>query len=162
MDIVKVKDGEYRIKSRRGSVTVVVGTEASIVGSVSKTPFVISAPGEYEVEGISVFAYAQGEGIATVLHLEDLTVLVTAGVIAESLIEDLDVVDVLILGLGQNSSRDLVTMVGNIEPTYIVPQGEADKVAAFIKDFEHASRETDKLVVNKATLSSDVTEVVVL
>ena len=145
MDIARIAENKYRIKVKRGVAVVNVGLDVEIQGTVSKTPFVITQPGEYEVEGISVFAYQTGESLASVIHVEDLKVLAA-----------------VIVNTDKMNSKASVAMIGKIEPSCVVPAGDATNIAVFVKDFEHASRETNKLSLSKATLNSDITDVVVL
>lgn len=162
MDIARIAENKYRIKVKRGVAVVNLGVDVEIQGSVSKTPFVITQPGEYEVEGISVFAYQTGETLASVIHVEDLKVLAAASELSDSLIDDLDTIDVVIVNTDKMNSKASVSMIGKIEPSCVVPAGDPTNVAVFVKDFEHASRETNKLSLSKATLNSDITDVVVL
>lgn len=162
MDIARIAENKYRIKVKRGVAVVNVGVDVEIQGTVSKSPFAITQPGEYEVEGISVFAYQTGETLASVIHVEDLKVLAVASELSESLIDDLDTIDVVIVNTDKINSKASVSMIGKIEPSCVVPAGDAANIAVFVKDFEHASRETNKLSISKATLNSDITDVVVL
>lgn len=162
MDIARIAENKYRIKVKRGVAVVNVGVDVEIQGTVSKTPFVITQPGEYEVEGISVFAYQTGETLASVIHVEDLKVLALASELSDSLIDDLDTIDVVIVNTDKMNSKASVAMIGKIEPSCVVPAGDATNITVFVKDFEHASRETNKLSLSKATLNSDITDVVVL
>ena len=162
MDIARIAENKYRIKVKRGVAVVNVGVDVEIQGTVNKTPFVITQPGEYEVEGISVFAYQTGETLTSVIHVEDLKVLAAASELSDSLIDDLDTIDVVIVNTDKMNSKASVSMIGKIEPSCVVPAGDTTNVAVFVKDFEHASRETNKLSLSKATLNSDITDVVVL
>lgn len=162
MDIAKVAVNKYRVKVKRGSVMVNVGESVEIQNNSSKSSFVIAQPGEYEVEGISVFAYQVGETLASVIHVEDLKVLATSGVLSDTLIEDQGTIDVVIVNTNSIQNKENVAMVGKIEPSFVLPSGEAANVATFIKDFEHTAREANKLSITRATLNSDITDVVIL
>lgn len=162
MDIAKVAENKYRIKVKRGSVVVNVGESVEIQNNASKASFVITQPGEYEVEGISVFAYQVEETLASVIHVEDLKVLLTSGILSDALIEDQGTIDVVIVDTNIGKSKECVAMIGKIEPSCVIPSGDAANVALFIKDFEHTSREANKLSISRATLNSDITDVVVL
>lgn len=162
MDITRSGEKSYKIKGKRGAVTALVGKSIEIVGGVSKTPFLITQPGEYEVEGISVFAYQADQTLAALVQVEDVKVLVIEESVSDALIEEMDVVDVVLLGTDVVASKELVTLVGKIEPSYVVPAGDEASVAAFVKDFEHTSRISDKLTLSKATMATDITDVVVL
>lgn len=162
MEIVKVEGNIYRVKVKRGNVVIKVGESVEIQGGNSKTQFVIDQPGEYEVEGISVFAYQVNESLASVIQVEDLKVLTVSGILSDSLIEDQGTIDVVIVDTNTTKSKESVEMIGKIEPSCVVPSGDVANVALFIKDFEHTARETNKLSISRATLNSDITDVVVL
>lgn len=162
MDITLVKNNQYKIRGKKGYANVVVGESVEIVASNSKDSFVINQPGEYEVEGISVFAYPANDRLATLVEVEDVKVLVVDELIKENVIEDMDTVDVIVLGVGVVGSKELIEMVGKIEPSYVVPEGETARVEAFVKDFEHNSRTESKLSISKSTMAADVTDVVIL
>jgi len=162
MDIAKVAENKYRIKVKRGSVVVKVGETVELQGSTSKSPFVITQPGEYEVEGISVFVYQTGDMLASVIHVEDLKVLATSGILSDALIEDQGTIDAVIVNTDSTQSKENVAMIGKIEPSIVLPSGDATNVSTFIKDFEHTAREANKLSISRATLNSDITDVVVL
>ncbi len=162
MDVVKVGDHQYRIKGKKGSVLTRLGESVEIMGSGSKSPFVITEPGEYEVEGISVFCYRVEEGLGVMIQAEELKCLSLAGIASDALIDDLDIIDVVIVDVDRLESKAAVTMLGKIEPSYVIPSGTAERVGQFVKEFEHTSRETNKLSLSKATMNSDVTDVVIL
>lgn len=162
MDIAKVSENKYRIKVKRGSVVINVGESVEIQSSNSKSPFVITQPGEYEVEGISVFAYQTAESLASVIHVEDLKVLSTSQVLSDAMIEDQGNIDVVIADTNTGKPKESVAMIGKIEPSCVIPSGDSANIATFIKDFEHTAREANKLSISRATLNSDITDVVVL
>lgn len=162
MDIAKVAENKYKIKVKRGVVMVNVGESVEIQSSNNKTPFVITQSGEYEVEGISVFAYLVDNTLTSVIHVEDLKVLSTTGIMSDALIDDQGTIDVVIMNTNNGKNKDNVVMIGKIEPSCVIPSGEATSIAGFINDFEHTSREANKLSISRATLNSDITDVVVL
>lgn len=162
MDITRINETTYKVKGKKGVVTVVIGRSVEIMGAVSKSPFPITQPGEYEVEGISVFAYQAGKTLATLIQVEEVKVLAIEEPLSDALIEEMDTVDVVLLGTGAVPSKELVALVGRIEPSCVVPAGDEASIAAFVKDFEHTSRTSDKLSLSKATMATDITDVVVL
>lgn len=162
MDIVRVADKEYRIKGKKGSVISKLGMSVEIQSAGNKTPFVIVEPGEYEVEGISVFAYRVEESLGTLIQVEDVKIFCVAGVMSDSLIDDLDTIDVVMLDVDKIEKKAGAAMLGKIEPSYVIPCGEEGMMAQFVKEFEHTARQTDKLSLSKATMSGDVTDVVIL
>lgn len=162
MDITAINETSFRVKAKKGMVVSESGKRIVMTGNTSKTPFEINQPGEYEVEGMSVFGYASESDVVYVMQIEDVRILTLGVALSESIIQELDVIDVILLNTDSLNSKDAVDMIGKIEPSTVVPYGDSVNVAAFVKDFEHGSRESDKLAIAKATLNSELTEVVVL
>lgn len=162
MDITAINGTSFRVKAKKGMVVSEGGARIVMTGNTSKTPFEIDQPGEYEVEGMSVFGYASDAEVAYVMQIEDVRILTLGTKLSEGIIQELDIIDVILLNTDSLNSKDAVEMIGKIEPSAVVPYGDSVNVAAFVKDFEHGSRESDKLAIAKATLNSELTEVVLL
>lgn len=161
MEIAYLGKNNFKLKAKKGIATYESGAKVVLTGSSAKAPFTITQPGEYEVEGISVFGYQTEEVPTYVIQLDEVRVMTIEGRIEDKLIDELDVIDVAIVSVETNP-KELVAMLGKIEPSYVVPYGESSAIAAFIKEFEHGSKEMDKLSLTKATISDELTEVVVL
>lgn len=161
MDISYLGKDSYKIKAKTGTV---VATQAKLTISHKSggDDFVISKPGEYEVEGISVFGYRLEESTAYVVQFDDVRVLYL-GAIAKSLSEknvtELENIDVVIASTDSLSTKDLVEVVSKLEPYYVLPYG--DMVAKFVTAYEHSSRSVKSLPLSKLSLSDDLTEVIV-
>ena len=162
MEIAKASGSNIKIKTKRGSVSVGNDRAITLMGSGEKSPFVVNEPGEYEVEGMSVFGYFDNDEIVFVVQVDEVRVLLTESMLSDKLIEEIDVIDVVILGLDKIRSKEAGELVEKIEPSYVIPYGEKTKVEAFVKDFEHGSKQVEKLVLNKATITDEITEVIVL
>ena len=110
-------------------------------------PFMIASPGEYEADGISVFGYRLDEGIAYVVHVEDVSIAYLGELKAipkDSFFAQLGNVDVLILpgaGNGFLDGKGAGTIARTVEPGYLVPagfvKGEAGQavLTEFFKDY---------------------------
>lgn len=162
MDITVIDSKRYRLKVKRGQLAIEIGKSIEIETASNKGKFLISKPGEYEVEGISVFAYAAKDTIASVIHVEDIKILLLAQTVSDALIEEMDTIDVVMIDTNALESKQWVELMAKIEPSIVLPAGENARVSQFVKDFEHSSRETNKLSLSKMTLNSDVTDVVIL
>ena len=163
MDITYIEKDGLKLKTKRGSVVIGHDGVATVTGKDAKTPFVISQPGEYEVEGISVFGYGQEGKTLLVVQVEELRVLYVPGLtspINEKLLEDLDSIDV-VAAPGELEPKIFVQAVGAVEPSYVLPLGESRR-DELVKLFEHGSREATSLALARATLPQETTEVVVL
>lgn len=153
-------------------------------------PFVVSAPGEYEVGGVSIFGIRtyhdnkqgedRGKNTAYVIHLGGVKIAHLGDLghqLSDKQLEELDGVDVLLCPVGGHytiSAKDAVKMVSAVQPSFIVPmhyltdkhdQKTFGKVAP-LKEFltEMGAGEVqavDKLTVSPTSLPEE-TEVVVL
>ena len=163
MDITCVGENQYKLKSKKGSLEVTLGEKVEIVsGGNTNSPFVIRQPGEYEVDGMSVFAYAATGGIAALVQVDDIKIFCLANIIDDSVIEEQETVDVVLLSCDNVGSKDLVEMIGKIEPSYVVPAGSKEFITKFVSTFEHTAREMPKLSLTKATINAEITDVVIL
>jgi len=184
MEISYLGNTGYRIKSKSGVVVINPGSEKSTadiaittdrngeVGGVKgtsrrKEPFVISEPGEYEVESISIFGYgSSSKNTIYVVQTDDLRVAHLGKLESEfdkKLLDKLKGVDVLMIPVSDAGIEDkkLVELVGEIEPVYIVPMGSKDESKKIIELLGKTVNEVDSLSINKATLPIDLSEVVV-
>lgn len=162
---------------------------AAVSGTARRPqPFVIQEPGEYEVEGISVFGYptyhdakegaergantiyvVQAEGLR-VLHLGDL-----GHPLSEKLVDELDTVDVLMVPVGgfyTIDAKQAGDVAAQIEPTYVLPMhyrtdrhdektfGEVGGVETFVAAYGHGSRTVKTLSITAQSLPADSTEVI--
>lgn len=218
MDISYLGHASFRIKSKTGTVVTdpfdsTVGfsfpsTSADIVTvshfhsdhnntkAISGTtrrvnPFVIDEPGEYEIEGVSVFGYKtfhddksgaeRGENIVYVIQSEGIRVVHLGDLghkLSEKMVETLDGVDVLMIPVGGVYTMDAKLALETIEtisPSIAIPMhyrtsshkaetfGEMTEIGEFVSLYGADVREVDgdKLTVNRISLSEDTTEVVV-
>jgi L-ascorbate metabolism protein UlaG (beta-lactamase superfamily) len=168
MEITQLSGTGFRLKTK--VATVVLDTTVTV--SAKGAPFVISEPGEYEVEGISIFGYGSKLGSAMYLiHAEGMRVVYvtpTAVATPEGKNEELGRVDVMVVpvaGAAQEGALDvkaIIKMIETVEPTYIVPYDAGLDVSSFVTAYEHGSKEADSLSVSAASLPTDTTEVVIL
>ena len=218
MDISYLGHASFRIKSKTGVVVTdpydasiglsVVNTSADIVTvshghsdhnnikSVAGTarrdnPFVITEPGEYEIEGVSVFGYKtyhdskggaeRGENIVFVIQAEGVRIVHLGDLghrLEERLVEKLDGVDILMIPIGGVYTIDAKVALETIEtigPSVVMPMhyktpahdnkmfGELTGLDEFVTLYGADVREiTDgKYSVNRVSISEDTTEVVV-
>ncbi len=162
MDISYVGGTNFKLKTKTGVVT----TEGSSVTIAHKggvgEDFRIVAPGEYEVEGISVFGYRADEFTVYVIQAEDIRVLYLgelAKSLTEKLVTELENIDVVAVPVDILGSKEAGEVVAKLEPYYVLPYGEG--VAKFVASYEHGSRSVKSLTLSKLTLPEDLTEVIV-
>ncbi len=100
-------------------------------------PFIIDAPGEYEVSGISVFGYStfhdatqgseRGNNIIFVVNMDEINVAHLGDLghpLDEKIIESMGTIDVLFCPVGGGFTIDpktAVEVIRSIEPSYIIP-----------------------------------------
>ncbi|MCB9172831.1 MAG: MBL fold metallo-hydrolase [Ardenticatenales bacterium] len=160
---------------------------ASLDGFTNE-PYVITRPGEYEVNGIFVTTIRtyhddekgnqRGYNNITLVQFDDLSVCHLgdlAHLLTQSDVEKLNEVDVLLVPVGGANGNTLnaaqaAEVISLIEPYYVVPMhyqtevhsGGLDSLDKFLKEMGTSSPEVlDELKVSRSTLPEE-TQVVVL
>lgn len=146
---------------------------ASEVAFGDKQPFVISGPGEYEKEGVTIQGFlsksqyalpkGQTEAMNTIysVKLEGMT-LVHLGALSDTTLtaeakEGIDEIDVLFLPVGGDgvlSAAEASKLATMLEPKVIVPMhwdgmGEPKALDHFLKEEGGTSEKVDKLTLKK-------------
>lgn len=162
MEITKVKDSTVKIKTKTGAVLLTPAQLQMVHKKAETEDFVVTGPGEYEVEGISVFGYQSGSQVIYVIQADELRVLYLGALseaIAEKTMGELENIDVVIFDMGEGvGSKELSDLVAKLEPYYVIPLGEGSD--GFITSYEHGSRAVKSLNLNRLSLSDEVTEVI--
>lgn len=161
MDISYLQKEGFKIKAKVGTI-VATPSNLTISHKTGGEDFVITHPGEYEVEGISVFGYKTIESNIFVIQFEDLRVAYLGNLsapLSEKSISELENTDVVIVSTDFISLKELVELVSKLEPYFVLPYGEG--TAKFIASYEHSSRTVKNLNLSKSSLSEDLTEVIV-
>ncbi len=160
MEISYLGKTGYKIKAKQGAM-VAEADKLTISHKGGGDDFVIDKPGEYEVEGISVFGYGAEANNVYVVQSEDMRVLYLGDLtrpLSEKNITDLENIDVMIVSTDSMASKDLVELIAKLEPYFVLPYGE--QVEKFIAAYEHGSRSVKNLSLSKLSLSEDLTEVI--
>ncbi len=161
MDISYQGKENFKIKAKNGTVSATA--ESLIISHKSGgEDFVITEPGEYEVEGISVFGYKSDDSNVYVVQFEDMRVAYLGNLsepLTEKTITDLENIDVVITPVDTMAVKEIVEMVSKLEPYYVLPFGES--IPKFIAAYEHGSRSVKSLNLSKLSLPDDLTEVIV-
>lgn len=149
--------------------------------NISGNPFVIRAPGEYEIADVSVFGWRtfhdstqgsqRGSNTIYAIHLEGITLLHLGDLghkLDDRQLEEVNGVDVLFVPVGNIyslSPKQAVEVVNQIEPKIVIPMhyaesGKTIEGLASLEDFlkEIGSQEVisqPKLILNKLTLSEE-------
>ena len=161
MDISYLGKESYKIKAKTGTVTA-NPMGLTIAHKNGGEDFVITNPGEYEVEGISVFGSRTEDSTAYVVQFDDIRVLYLGNLskpLSEKNITDLENIDVVIVSVDAMPIKDVVEVVSKLEPYYVLPYGEM--VDKFVASYEHGSRSVKNLPLSKQSLPDDLTEVIV-
>jgi L-ascorbate metabolism protein UlaG (beta-lactamase superfamily) len=161
MDISYLGKDSFKIKAKVGTI-VADSAKLTISHKSGGEDFVITQPGEYEVEGISVFGYKTDSSTIYVIQFEDLRVAYLGDLgkaLSEKSINELENTDVVIVSTDSLPTKDLVEVVAKLEPYYVLPYGE--QVAKFVAAYEHSSRTVKSLNLSKVSLPDDLTEVIV-
>jgi L-ascorbate metabolism protein UlaG (beta-lactamase superfamily) len=162
MDISYLGKSNFKVKSRASAVVTATSDSLTIAHKSGGEDFVINRPGEYEVEGVSVFGYQASESNVYVIQFEDIRVLYLgdlAGPLSEKNIAELENIDVVIVSADTMQVKTLVEVVAKLEPYYVLPYGEG--TAKFVTAYEHSSRTVKTLSISKLSLNDDLTEVII-
>jgi L-ascorbate metabolism protein UlaG (beta-lactamase superfamily) len=153
-------------------------------------PFVVNAPGEYEISDVSIFGFPashdatggkeRGQVTIYIIHIDDLVIAHVGDLGAtpsDPVLQELNGVDVLFIPVGGGPTfgpADAVKFISQVEPKivipmhYALPQSSAEfktklkPVSDFLKEIgKEGIVETDKLTVAKESLPAEM-EVVVL
>lgn len=161
MDISYLGKSGFKIKTKNGAA-VAEAEALTIAHKAGGEDFVIASPGEYEIEGISVFGYANEGTNVYVIQVEDIRVAYLGNIakpLTEKSITDLENIDVVIVSVDTMPIKDMVEIVAKLEPYYVLPYGE--NIPQFVAAYEHGSRVVKSLSLNRLGLSEDLTEVIV-
>lgn len=161
MDISYLGKDSFKIKAKVGTI-VADPTKLTISHKSGGDDFVINQPGEYEVEGISVFGYKTDSSNIYVIQFEDLRIAYLGNLtksLSEKSVSELENTDVVIVSADNMPTKDLVEVVSKLEPYYVLPYGET--IAKFVASYEHSSRTVKSLSLSKVSLPEDLTEVIV-
>lgn len=160
MDISYLGKENFKIKAKNGSVQL-NAQNLSISHKSGGDDFVITTPGEFEVEGISVFGYKAETSNIYVVQFDDVRVAYLGNLeksLPEKSITELENIDVVILGVDTLEIKEAVELVAKLEPYYVLPYGH--KTEKFVASYEHGSRNVKSLNLSKVTLPDDLTEVI--
>lgn len=125
------------------------------IGAVEGAPFVVNAPGEYEIKGVSIMGFSsfhdeekgakrgrntlfriEVDGVS-LLHLGDL-----GHVLAGEEVENLDGVDILMVPVGGTATIDAakaMSIVKELEPMIVIPMHYGGVKLPFFSDFAPVS-----------------------
>jgi L-ascorbate metabolism protein UlaG (beta-lactamase superfamily) len=156
------------------------------VSALRADPFVIDAPGEYDVKGVMVQGIEtfhdtkngaeRGKNIVYRIEMDDLT-LVHLGdlghVLSDEQLEQLDKVDILFIPVGGKYTIDAkmaVEVIGQLEPRIVIPmhyklpdsKAEVDSVEKFVKELGVEPRREEKLKIAKKDLPQEGMDLVIL
>lgn len=164
-------------------------------GQVSGTsrrekPYLITAPGEYEVEGIGVFGWSayhdnkegaeRGKNTIYTIFIDDLRITHLGDLghlLSDRLIENIGPVDVLLIPVGgvyTINAEQAAKVVNQLQPAYVIPMhfktpehdpkvfGELDEIGKFLREMGVDQAEPqEKLKITESALPEE-SEVVVL
>jgi len=154
-------------------------------------PFVIDQPGEYEVQGISVYGYPsfhdnskgaeRGRNVMFSIFLDDVHILHLGDLghaLDDQVIENIPEVDVLIVPVGGVYTLDpagAVEAISRLEPSYVIPMhyktpqhdagvyGEMATVEDFVQKYGKQPKMMDKLTLSGPSSAEETeTQLVIL
>jgi len=141
-------------------------------GSVIDQPFIIHAPGEYEIQGISVFGIPSShknviylietEGIK-LCHLGNLDHQLEKEALNK--INSPDILFIPVSGHGTIGLKEIIKIIRQIEPKIVIPmhyQNKRLEVKEFLKALDVKTTPIPKLIIKKTDLIFEGEKVVVL
>lgn len=152
--------------------------EANNAAAVGGNPFLITAPGEYEVKNVFVYGVAGEAGlVAYRLEMDDLVLVHLGGMktaMKTETLEKLENVDVLFVPVGGGEvfdAKQAAAMVNELQPRVVIPMHfqmpgveiKLDAVEKFLKEMGASkTAAVTKYKLNKKDLPQEETQVVVL
>jgi hypothetical protein len=156
------------------------GSEQLVYGE--KSPFVVSGPGEYEVNGVFIKGFPTtssygGKSLINTIYtltLDNLNVCILGALDSKELpsgakeaIEDLDILFVPIGGHGTLNASEAYKLATQFEPKVIIPVGydvgDKDSLKTFLKEGGGESvKPIDKLTVKKKDVEGKEGEIIIL
>jgi L-ascorbate metabolism protein UlaG (beta-lactamase superfamily) len=149
-------------------------------------PFIIDAPGEYDVKGVMVQGIEafhdskngaeRGKNIVYRIEMDDLTIVHLGDLghaLTDEQLEQLDKVDILMIPVGGKSTIDakvVVEVIGQLEPRIVIPmhyklsesKADLDPVEKFVKELGVEPKHEEKLKIAKKDLPQEGMDLVIL
>ena len=163
--------------NKQGANIVVASHEDDALGSaVSGNPFIISGPGEYEIQSVFVQGVTVNGATVYVMTIEGISIAYVGALRVRELtgeqLSALEGVDILIVPVGGGSvcgAKEAVQIINQIEPRIVIPsyykiaQSKGlDAVQIFLKEYAAPAEETDKFKIKKKDLPQEDTKVIVI
>lgn len=147
---------------------------ANNIDRLQGDPFIISNPGEYEVQGVFVYGVPHGTGSHFLVEAEGITVA-HLGTGAEELTNEqlskLEGADILLIPVTGGDAKKYNSIISSIEPRVIIPmqyktpkvKAKLDTIDAFAKEFGIKDTSGEKkIILKKKDLPVDEQRTIVL
>lgn len=164
MEVSYLGQDKYNLKTKTGSVQLTPG-QLTLVHKKEGADFVVNGPGEYEIEGMSVFGFQIGKRVVYVVQADEIRVLYLGELdpgLGEQIAEKIENVDVVVVNCREQEGmgvQEAVKLIAKLEPYYVIPGGNERE--EFVKHYEHGSRLVKTLPLSRLAMPEDVTEVIV-
>lgn len=184
-------DKESGLTPPKGKAEILILAEKNnplynAISGISGDPFLISDPGEYDLNGVTVTGVPlkqDGQGADSryvsvfLIESEDMAILNLTHIrewnIDEEQLEDLGRIDILILPVGSNSvltPKQAAEITREIEPSIVIPSHydikgmklKYEDLDAYIKELGGKPETMDKIIVKKKDLEEGKTKIIVL
>ena len=154
--MVIIYEGGQNFALKTKNTTIELG-DKMMLGSFS-----VTEPGEYEVGGIQLEAI---DGVSQVF-IEGMVVghIKNAKTLSETELEKLSSINILLIGVGGGEfgeTKTAIETINQIDPQLVIPM-HGGNIEDFIKAEAANSVAQDELKINKADLSADERQVVIL
>lgn len=142
-------------------IVVAPDQKQSSLKMIEGEPFVINAPGEYEIADVSVF----GIGDVYVIEMDEIRLCYLSKLdsnLSDEQLKEMDGVDVLFISVGKKGMaiNQAAKLTKQIQPKILIPM-DSEAVDQLLKElgYEEIKRET-KLTISKSSLPEEMEAVV--
>jgi L-ascorbate metabolism protein UlaG (beta-lactamase superfamily) len=133
---------------------------ANNIDRLQGDPFVISNPGEFEVQGVFVYGVPHGTGAHFLVEAEGITVAhlgTSAAELTNDQLSRLEGADILFIPVTGGDAKKYNSIISSIEPRVIIPiqystpkvKAKLDPIDAFAKEFGIKDTSGEKKVILK-------------
>lgn len=161
----------------KANVILFSNEEKIATSKIDQGAFLISSPGEYEINNIFIYGRQIKNNIIYLINFEDIRIAFLGELGHEELsnhdLELIEDADILILPVGGGdlcTAKEAAKIVSQVEPRIVIPachsagsfKLKTDNVTSFIKEFGVKPIEEDKYKIQKKNLPQEDVQLVVL
>jgi len=170
-------DGKTKLSKSKTDIVLFSNPKKIKESKIDKDAFIISGPGEYEVQDIFIYGREIEDNIIYYIVFDDVKIAFL-GEFGHTELSDKDLdliegVDILILPVGGGeltNGKEAVKIINQVEPRIVMPSCykagsfdlDVDDLSVFIKEFGVKEENEDKLKIAKKDLPQDELKLITL